>query len=291
MHPGCHPANGGRSCIGQSYELQLCNTEDCDKYFDDFREEQCRQWDAFFEYQDAKHQWLPYEHPDEKERCHLYCQSKESGDVVYMKRLAHDGTHCSYKDSYSVCVRGECLKVGCDKVIGSIKKEDKCGVCGGDNSHCKVVKGTFTRTPKKQGYVRIFEIPAGAHHLLIQESDASLHNLAIRNQATGKLILNDNNIISNSKVFVKMGIEWEYRSDDNRETIQTMGPLHNAIVVLVIPNGNVKISLTYKYMIHEDSLNVHNNNVVEEEVVAYEWALKKWSQCSKPCGGGNVIKC
>ncbi|XP_075457821.1 A disintegrin and metalloproteinase with thrombospondin motifs 2-like isoform X2 [Ascaphus truei] len=282
-----HPANGGRSCIGQSYELQLCNTEDCDKYFDDFREEQCRQWDAFFEYQDAKHQWLPYEHPDEKERCHLYCQSKESGDVVYMKRLAHDGTHCSYKDSYSVCVRGECLKVGCDKVIGSIKKEDKCGVCGGDNSHCKVVKGTFTRTPKKQGYVRIFEIPAGAHHLLIQESDASLHNLAIRNQATGKLILNDNNIISNSKVFVKMGIEWEYRSDDNRETIQTMGPLHNAIVVLVIPNGNVKISLTYKYMIHEDSLNVHNNNVVEEEVVAYEWALKKWSQCSKPCGGGH----
>lgn len=42
-------------------------------------------------------------------------------------------------------------KVGCDKEIGSKKVEDKCGVCGGDNSHCRTVKGTFTRTPKKLG--------------------------------------------------------------------------------------------------------------------------------------------
>ncbi|XP_053573209.1 A disintegrin and metalloproteinase with thrombospondin motifs 2-like [Bombina bombina] len=284
-----HPSNGGRSCVGPSYELQLCNTEECDKDYSDFREEQCKQWEPFFEYQDTKHHWLPYEHPDEKERCHLYCQSKETGDVVYMKRLAHDGTQCSYKDSHNICVRGECLKVGCDKVIGSTKKEDKCGVCGGDNSHCKVVKGTFTRAPKKQGYVRIFEIPAGARHLLIQENDASLHNLAMRNQVTGKFILNDESEknMPDSKVFVNMGIEWEYRNDDDRETIQTMGPLHNAIVILVIPHGNVKISLSYKYMIHEDSLNVNNNNVLEENVVIYEWALKKWSHCSNPCGGGN----
>ncbi|CAH2276707.1 A disintegrin and metallo ase with thrombospondin motifs 2 [Pelobates cultripes] len=52
----------------------------------------------------------------------------------------------------------------------------------------------------------------------------------------------------------------------------------------VIPHGNVKISLTYKFMIHEDYLNVRNNNVLEIE---YEWALKKWSHCSKPCGGGH----
>lgn len=42
-------------------------------------------------------------------RCHLYCQSKETGDVAYMKQLAHDGTRCSYKDPYSICVRGECV--------------------------------------------------------------------------------------------------------------------------------------------------------------------------------------
>lgn len=42
-------------------------------------------------------------------------------------------------------------KVGCDREIGSSKVEDRCGVCGGDNSHCRTVKGTFTRTPKKAG--------------------------------------------------------------------------------------------------------------------------------------------
>ncbi|XP_016097109.1 A disintegrin and metalloproteinase with thrombospondin motifs 3-like [Sinocyclocheilus grahami] len=84
-------------------------------------------------------------------RCHLYCQSKETGDVAYMKQLVHDGTKCSYKDPYSICVRGDCVKVGCDREIGSSKVEDKCGVCGGDNSHCRTVKGTFTRVPKKAG--------------------------------------------------------------------------------------------------------------------------------------------
>uniref|UniRef100_A0A663FD94 ADAM metallopeptidase with thrombospondin type 1 motif 2 n=1 Tax=Aquila chrysaetos chrysaetos TaxID=223781 RepID=A0A663FD94_AQUCH len=226
-----HPANGGRTCVGPSYEFQLCNTQDCPKDFEDFREEQCRQWDPYFEYQNTKHHWLPYEHVDAKERCHLYCESKETGDVVYMKRMVHDGTRCSYKDAYSICVRGDCLKVGCDRVIGSTKQEDKCGVCGGDNSHCKVVKGTFSRVPKKQGQC-------------IQ------CNLKIRLLSSGQL----------SRL--------------------TSGPLH------VIPHGGAKISLTYKYMIHEDSLNVDNNNVLEEDSVSYEWALKKWSQCSKPCGGG-----
>lgn len=55
----------------------------------------------------------------------------------------------------------------------------------------------------------------------------------------------------------------------------------------VIPEGDTRISLTYKYMIHEDSLNVDDNNVLEDDSVRHEWALKKWSPCSKPCGGGE----
>ncbi|XP_056423957.1 A disintegrin and metalloproteinase with thrombospondin motifs 3 isoform X2 [Hyla sarda] len=310
------PVNGGQDCPGLNYEYQVCNTEECPKHFEDFRAQQCQQKNSQFEFQNAKHHWLPYEHPDASKRCQLYCQSKQTGDIASMKQLAHDGTRCSYKDPYSICVRGECVKVGCDKEIGSNKVEDKCGVCGGDNSHCRTVKGTFTRTPKKNGktrgaftlpkgarnislfesresknivgYLKMFDIPPGARHVFIQEDEASPHILAIKNQATGHYILNGKGEEAKSRSFIDLGVEWEYIIEDDIETVHTDGPLHDPIVVLVIPQENdTKSSLTYKYIIHEDSLpSIHNNNVLQEELDTYEWALKSWSQCSKPCGGG-----
>lgn len=41
-----------------------------------------------------------------------------------------DGTLCG-PDTLSICVRGQCVKAGCDHVVNSPKKLDKCGVCGG----------------------------------------------------------------------------------------------------------------------------------------------------------------
>ncbi|NXF88965.1 ATS3 metalloproteinase, partial [Eubucco bourcierii] len=273
---------------GVNFEFQLCNPEECPKHFEDFRAQQCQQRNAHFEHQSSKHHWLPYEHPDPNKRCHLYCQSKETGGVAYMKQLAHDGTRCSYKDPYSICVRGECVKVGCDKEIGSNKVEDKCGVCGGDNSHCRTVKGTFTRTPKKLGYLKMFDIPPGARHVFIQEDEASPHFLAIKNQATGHYILNGKGEEARSRSFIDLGVEWEYSIEEDTETLHTDGPLHDAVVVLIIPRENeTRCSLTYKYIIHEDSVpTINSNNVLQEDLDTFEWALKSWSQCSKPCGGG-----
>ncbi|KAM9446706.1 A disintegrin and metalloproteinase with thrombospondin motifs 3 [Clarias gariepinus] len=279
------PSNGGQDCPGVNYEFQLCNTDDCPKHFEDFRAQQCQLRNSHFEYQNTKHHWLPYEHPDASKRCHLYCQSKETSDVAYMKQLVHDGTRCSYKDPYSICVRGECVKVGCDKEIGSDKEEDKCGVCGGDNSHCRTVKGTFTRTPKKAGYLKMFLIPPGARHVIIQENEASPHILAVKNQATGHYILNGKGDEVRSRSFIDLGVEWDYVIGDDAETLHTDGPLHDAVIVLIMPKDNeTRSSLTYKYIIHEDSVPINNNNVIQEDT--YEWALKSWSQCSRPCAGG-----
>ncbi|XP_043917097.1 A disintegrin and metalloproteinase with thrombospondin motifs 3 isoform X2 [Protopterus annectens] len=255
------PMNGGKDCGGMNYEYQLCNTEDCPKYFDDFRAQQCQQHNSYFEYQSTKHHWLPYEHPDTSKRCHLYCMSKEMGTVVHMKQLVHDGTRCSYKDLYGICVRGECVKVGCDKEIGSNKLDDNCGVCGGDNSHCRIVEGTFTRIPKK---------------------------LAIKSQATGHYILNGKGEEIKSRTFIDLGLVWDYSIEDDIESVHTDGPLHDAAAVLIIPQDNVtRSAVTYSYIIHEDSVpTVISNNVLQDYSDPYEWALKRWSLCSKPCDGG-----
>ncbi|XP_041084640.1 A disintegrin and metalloproteinase with thrombospondin motifs 3-like isoform X2 [Polyodon spathula] len=305
------PSNGGQDCPGINYEYQLCNTDECPKQFEDFRAQQCQQRNSYFEFHSAKHHWLPHEHPDSIKRCHLYCQSKETGDVAYMKQLVHDGTRCSYKDLYSICVRGECVKVGCDKEIGSNKVEDKCGVCGGDNSHCRTVKGTFTRTPKKPGKqlskrcqkeINLLEnktwktrgaflLPKGARNVHLIETKDFKNTLAIKNQATGHYILNGKGEEAKSRNFIDLGVEWDYIIEEDIETLHTNGPLHDAVVVLIIPQDNdTRSSLTYKYIIHEDSvpiISTGNNNVLQENADLFEWALKSWSQCTKPCAGGS----
>lgn len=69
---------------------------------------------------------------------HLTTRCTRSSQVV-------DGTPCS-PDSTSVCVQGQCVKAGCDRIIDSKKKFDKCGVCGGNGSTCKKISGSVTST-------------------------------------------------------------------------------------------------------------------------------------------------
>ncbi|CAL8249104.1 unnamed protein product [Merluccius merluccius] len=233
------PSNGGQDCPGINYDYQLCNADECPKHFEDFRAQQCQLRNSHFEFQGTKHHWLPHEHPDPSKRCHLYCQSRETSDVAYMKQLVHDGTRCSYKDAYSMCARGECVKVGCDREIGSHKVEDKCGVCGGDNSHCRTVKGTFTRTPKKAGHLKMFLVPPGARHVIIQENEASPQILAVKSQVTGHYILNGKGEEASSKSFIDLGVAWDYLVEADVETLHTDGPLHDPVVVLGRPSTSV----------------------------------------------------
>uniref|UniRef100_A0AAQ5Y950 ADAM metallopeptidase with thrombospondin type 1 motif 2 n=1 Tax=Amphiprion ocellaris TaxID=80972 RepID=A0AAQ5Y950_AMPOC len=280
------PAKGGRTCVGATYQFQMCNTNECEDIYSDTREEQCHAWDPRFEVHSNKHHWLPYEHPDPNKRCHLHCQSKETRDVVFMQRMVLDGTRCSYKDPHSVCVRGECEKVGCDGVVGSSKQEDKCGVCGGDNSSCKTFKDTITRTAKKQGFLKVLEIPRGARHLLIQELKPASHTLAVKNVASGLFFLNGENEYPESRSVIEKGVEWEYENDNDKETLQTTGPLRHGILIMMKLHGDEDVNLSYKYMMNMDGdSGIQNNMLVEDS--AYEWAPKRWSYCSKPCGGGK----
>ncbi|KAA8581464.1 hypothetical protein FQN60_003045 [Etheostoma spectabile] len=285
------PAYGGRDCPGSAFDYQMCNTEECAGPYEDFRAQQCIQRSNKY-HNNIKHTWLPYEHPDEARKCELSCTSKETGEVVFMNQVMHDGTRCSYSEPFSVCARGECLHVGCDKEVGSYKQEDKCGVCQGDNSHCRTVKLTLTKTPKKNGMLKMFDIPIGARHIVIEENETSPHIIAVKNQVTGNFILNSKSEDAETKTFIENGLQWEYLLEGGKETLKTTGPLHEGIVVLV------SIQYTkYGCRRKSDSRLVHRNfcetskkpkpirkrcNV--QECNQPTWVVEEWSPCSKTCG-------
>lgn len=55
-------------------------------------------------------------------------------------------------------------------------------------------------------------------------------------------------------------------------------------------HGDEDVNLSYKYMMNMDSDTAIQNNMLVEDS-SYEWAPKKWSCCSRPCGGGQWSGC
>lgn len=88
------PANGGRTCVGATYQFQMCNSNECEDIYSDTREEQCHAWDPRFELHSNKHRWLPYEHPD-REYAHAVREGgfillREGHTVCWRKGLKHE---------------------------------------------------------------------------------------------------------------------------------------------------------------------------------------------------------
>lgn len=57
---------------------------------------------------------------------------------------------------------------------------------------------------------------------------------AVKNQATGHYILNGKGDEVRSRSFIDLGVEWDYVTEEDAETLHTDGPLHDAVIVLVI---------------------------------------------------------
>lgn len=75
--------------------------------------------------------------------CIFKCKRSEPSVVNVFGQVV-DGTTCG-PDTTSICVQGQCIKAGCDHIIGSNRKLDKCGVCGGDGTSCRKISGTLNK--------------------------------------------------------------------------------------------------------------------------------------------------
>lgn len=75
--------------------------------------------------------------------------------------------------------------------------------------------------------------------------------LAVKNQATDNLFLNDEDEFPETKSVIEKGVLWEYTNDDDMETVQTTGPLRYGVLIMVMsvivsdsPDGGVCVFLT-----------------------------------------------
>lgn len=60
--------------------------------------------------------------------------------------------------------------------------------------------------------------------------------LAVKNQATDHIFLNDEGDFPESRTVIEKGVAWEYTNNDDMETVQTTGPLKYGVLIMVRMN-------------------------------------------------------
>ncbi|OPJ83012.1 papilin isoform A [Patagioenas fasciata monilis] len=264
---------GTSSCIGPTRSYRSCNVQSCPEGSQDFRAEQCAEFDGT-EFQGKKYKWLPYYGAPNK--CELNCIPKGENFYYRHKEAVVDGTTCE-PGKRDICVEGVCWAVGCDNMLESAKEEDKCLQCGGDGSTCYSVKGTFDVPSLPKGYNQIFIIPVGATSVQIKEVMPSRNFLAVKN-VRGEYYLNGHWAIDFSRALHVASTVMHYdrgsEGDLAPELLHARGPTTEPLIIELIsqePNPGVQ----YEYYLP-----------VQGQASGYSWSYGSWSECSSECGGG-----
>uniref|UniRef100_A0A3B3X902 Peptidase M12B domain-containing protein n=1 Tax=Poecilia mexicana TaxID=48701 RepID=A0A3B3X902_9TELE len=270
------PRNGGRFCVGRRMKFRSCNTEPCPRERKDFREEQCSQFDG-------KHfninglppsvRWVPkYSGILMKDRCKLFCRVAGTMAYYQLKDRVVDGTPCG-PDTYDICVQGLCRQAGCDHVLNSKARNDKCGVCGGDNSSCKTLAGTFNDA--QYGYNTVVRIPAGATNIDVKQVSYSGKpeddNYLALSDGQSNFLLNGNFVVAMFKREITFkGTVIEYSGSDTKvERINCTDRIEEELVLQVLK--------TSEFFVPRRS---------RKHLLLYRWHVAGKSDCSAKCGPG-----
>lgn len=239
------PRNGGKYCEGRRTRFRSCNTEDCPHGSAlTFREEQCAAYNHrtdLFKSFPGPMDWVPrYTGVAPRDQCKLTCQARALGYYYVLEPRVADGTPCS-PDTSSVCVQGRCIHAGCDRIIGSKKKFDKCMVCGGDGSRCSKQSGSFKKF--RYGYSDVVTIPAGATHILVrQQGGSGLKSIYLALKLSdGSYALNGEYTLmpSPTDVVLPGAVSLRYSgATAASETLSGHGPLAQPLTLQVLVAGN-----------------------------------------------------
>ncbi|KAM9761762.1 A disintegrin and metalloproteinase with thrombospondin motifs 10 isoform 1-T1 [Menidia menidia] len=266
------PTIGGKYCLGERKRFRSCNIDECPAGSRDFREIQCSNFDSS-PFRGKFYTWKPYRGGGVK-TCSLNCLAEGYNFYTERAPAVVDGTLCR-DNSLDVCVNGECKHVGCDRILGSDVREDRCRICGGDGSSCVSVEGIFNDSLTEGGYEEVARIPKGSVFIHIQELNISLNYLVLKSKSD-QYFINGKLSIDTPRRFHIAGTTFHYRRPtDGPETLEALGPTNITLVVMVL--------------VREENPGIHyrfNPPLNRDPLSSFGWHYTSWSRCSALCAGG-----
>ncbi|KAK3086103.1 hypothetical protein FSP39_013590 [Pinctada imbricata] len=273
------PQYGGNPCSGEEKVYKICNVQDCPRGEDDFYQVQCSSYNAK-PFRGWYLKWRPHRKLyNAKEPCKLYCIAETYNYVFTIKHTATDGMKCD--NDNSMCVDGVCKPIGCDWIVGSDALNDACGVCKGDNSTCRIIKGEYTEQPKHNTYFPVAILPKSARSIKVSEKRVSSNYIAIRD-IFGHYYLNGQHRVGWPGEYMLGGARFIYKRPYNRpETLEGKGPLQEDLVLeVLVQDRNPGIQYEYALPISI------SNDADEKKEDTYTWSVSA-TPCSEPCAGGR----
>ncbi|XP_063311313.1 ADAMTS-like protein 1 isoform X2 [Pelobates fuscus] len=256
-----------KSCEGRNIRYRTCSNVDCPAESGDFRAQQCSAHNDV-KYQGQYREWLPV-HNDPENPCSLKCQAKGTSLVVELAPKVLDGTRC-YTESLDMCISGLCQIVGCDHQLGSTAKEDNCGVCNGEGSTCRLVRGQH----KAQLSVNkmddtVVVIPYGSRHVrLVLKGPDHLHLETKTLQG-----VKGEHSLSTTGSFLVDNTTVDFQRFTDKEILRIAGPLSADFSVKVSYAGAADSVIQFIFY----------------QPIIHRWRETDFFPCSASCGGGYQL--
>ncbi|XP_070794688.1 ADAMTS-like protein 1 [Pituophis catenifer annectens] len=256
-----------KSCEGRNIRYRTCSNVDCPPEAGDFRTQQCSAHNDV-KYQGQFYEWLPIPN-DPDNPCSLRCQAKETNLIVELAPKVLDGTRC-YTESLDMCISGLCQIVGCDHQLGSPVKEDNCGVCDGDGSTCRLVRGQYkSQLLANKLDDTVVVIPYGSRHvrLVLKGPDHLYLETKTLQGVKGEnsLSFTGSFIVDNSSV--------EFQKFADKEILRIPGPLTADFTVKIHYVGAADSTVQFIFY----------------QPIIHRWRETDFFPCSVSCGGGYQL--
>ncbi|TRY92706.1 hypothetical protein DNTS_032936, partial [Danionella cerebrum] len=258
--------NGG-NCEGRNIRYRTCSNTDCPLESGDFRAQQCSAHNDI-KYHGQVYEWIPVTY-DPISPCALRCQARGKSLVVELAPKVLDGTRCK-ADSLDMCISGVCQEVGCDRQLGSNAKEDNCGVCAGDGSTCRLVRGqALPHVSPEEPVKTVIEVPMGSRGFRITAKGLDL----IVIETHGGSVRRDEVVFSSSGTYLVGNNTVEFQKGGERQNLRCYSPL-TADFTVKVKYGGPKDSVV-QFMFYQP--------------IRYQWRESDFFPCSVTCGGGYQL--